>query len=355
MKTGSILVKLTFPTPWPVLHDLAMMESEEHGSSLQIKAFPSGVISFVVSDKTGELVRYISPRIMISDLGSTVAVIAFVWEESQPTKLYVNGVLVGDNPIDLISLTDRGKEDPVSTKHPEAAVKCREFVEMRSSVFTARVSKIDNSRRILSVDEQLEQLRQSIASLSGLFVEVSNGREHFLGHIATDLRALLYYKGNKFITSSYNPLLLRLAGLYGIELPVYFISANPIERFGIMDEATHTIDDPLLSTIRFDKKQELGDLCDCLGQRVIRVRFSGMEKQEIKGLSLNEVICAVATTIGSAHYDEAIPLEVDFIRNLFVGSKEGVLMKKMIMDLARVAIECAKYLLKQISNEKSKP
>jgi hypothetical protein len=352
MKTGSILVKLTFPTPWPVLHDLVMMESEERGDRVSVKALSSGVILFVVFDKTVKVVQYTSPQIMISDSGSTTAVIGFVWEENQSTKFYVNGVLVATNPVDLVSLADQGINDQVSITHPDAVTKCEKFVRMRNSAFTTAPSKVNNARRILTIGEQLVQLRQSISALSGLFVEVSNGREHFLGHVATDLRALLYYKENN---RNYNPLMLRLAGAYGIELPVYFITSNPIEKFGVVDEATHFIDDPLLSTIRFDKKQELGDLCDCLKQRVIRIRFPGMVSQEPKELSLNEVVLAVATTIGSAHYDAAIPLEVDFIRNLFVGSEGGALIKKIIMDLARVTIECAKYLLERIEQRGSIP
>lgn len=65
-------------------------------------------------------------------------------------------------------------------------------------------------------------------------------------------------------------------------------------------------------------------------------------------VSLNEVIFTASSTIGSAHYDDAVPLEVDFIRNLIVGTQHGPLLKKIILDLARVTVELSKYVIEEI-------
>ena len=136
MKTGSISINLIFPQPWPVTEEIVLIESNDQGKLVSINALISGAISFTVSDKTGQLVKYISPLIKISGDGQTFTVIAFVWEEKQPTRMYINGTLIDDEPVNLNPIARNIKSNPASKDHPKRLSACAQHVEERRKAFT---------------------------------------------------------------------------------------------------------------------------------------------------------------------------------------------------------------------------
>lgn len=355
IRVGSIIIQQQFPRPWPVdaVYSIYKVVSLDRATVTTVIANPSGSISFVLLNQGRPIIQYTSPRIIMSNYQRIHAVLAFVWEKDSPLKFFIDGQEVDKNDVHLNKIAPFVDTVHTSIDHPDRLEKCAVFVERRRKEFVS-TDKIRPNTIAVPEEEQFDQLKSAVQNLIILLEQSLSEQGNFYGHLATELRALLYYKDGRLRSYQYNPLLLRIAGSKGIELPVFFIPSivktelteNAME---ILDEAVYRVFDPFISIRRYHHRQQLNDLCCCLEQSVIRMQVEG---KTFKDISLKDVILNATVSLGAAHYDPEIPKEICLIKNIFSMRGDNTL-KKLIRDLTDTTINCANSVLARIELEQT--
>src|SRR5207249_62168 len=141
---------------------------------------------------------------------------------------------------------------------------------------------------------------------------IRQGKRHLIGHLAAELRALMYWYEKK---KTYNPLLLRLAGKFDLPLPIFFLKEENVPE--IVSKANLHVRRGHASILKTFPTQRLADLQEWLGSTVLDLRVikntGGVSQSEHKALIAKDVILEMSTTLGTAHYDEDVPLLLEML------------------------------------------
>jgi hypothetical protein len=160
------------------------------------------------------------------------------------------------------------------------------------------------------LDEQLDELVQAADALSELADQAMTGKKHLIPPLAAQLRSLIYWPNDR---PTWNPLLYRLASRRALPLPV-FAFPDDLNRPPVIDDAAYHAENLTASIVRRAPAEVLMDLQEYMRSTVQTVRTSsGMERLSIEG-----TLGATANTLGAAHYDEVIALDVDLLRTQVV-------------------------------------
>ena len=170
MNEGSLFAVIALPQPWPVQSAIMLFSMPQETLTLKLYAKPEGCLSFVVEEVC---------HIMV-------------------TPLTVSNI--------------------PSFDHPEATNACKNQMAWRKSLYSNPKTSAKQNRRMKTESEQIEELKNALDALTEVVLLVTQGKNYMIGHVATALRSLVYWKGQ-----NYSPLLIRLAGRFSLPLPIFAV------------------------------------------------------------------------------------------------------------------------------------
>ena len=251
-------------------------------------------------------------------------------------SLYLNGQeLQKDstgNPI-LVLPSEPLLPEERSTDHPNASAKCQKWIQNRKGMFSG--SKTPRTgRRLKNLQEEANDLSNSILRLRHLNQQIRDGHTYLLGTLAGEMRASVYWPIGRDAqpSQSYNPILLRMANVAHLPLPVYFVPHTPMPA-ELRAAVKHlTVDPP-----RLHREFGTDDVCD-LQESLVQttIRLGAAPGKTIKALDL---IKELAHTMGASHYDEDASefLEVLHAVRMSETDKATVLMCQVADTLASLS------------------
>jgi hypothetical protein len=191
----------------------------------------------------------------------------------------------------------------------------------------------------------LNELRNAISSLDALVRAVRDGQAEFVDDIASRLRALIYWSPSN---SSYNPLLLRLAARRRLPLPVFAFSDKHPRAPKVLEDAQLHISFNYPTPIRVYPKQRLMDLQSYL-QTTVQLDRSGAlvpigSSFAVWQQTANDIIRDAASTIGSANYDDTVPVGLDRLRQMRTTRTDS--LAPFLIKISLAVGELARYVLR---------
>ena len=349
MKEGTIFIVLKFPQPWPPQGEVEILSKGQGNSKIMLRGTPEGCLLFRITENDQEIARFISQRIRIVRAG--LALLDVKWTNNQ-VDMRINGLTVRaleevNDAEHLVETKEHVLHDPPSLNHPEAVKLCKEWMNWRKARYADPKSCAKKNRRLKTIEEQVAELQNSIASLVDLLVLIQNGRSHMLGHLATELRALVYWNGR-----NYNPLLLRVAGRFDLPLPVYMLEEKQ-DAPKILEDAQQRIETNEPSILKTIPNQKIVDVQEWLKTPIQRARFErkqeGTSSLHSEMTTAKDLILDTATALGSAHYDEDFSdhLELIYRTNVFgVSTLTYLLLRSSI-----VIIELGRFVLNDVTSK----
>lgn len=292
-----------WPSPWPPVSPGQFYFQEiGDGRFWRLMGHVDGHIEIILVSGTGEILR--SHHVQcIEAPPNTRAIVAFMWT-LETIEFYINGRPLEQFRDDAAVFVIDSKSQPLSPlsiENPDANQACHHWIEWRKRRFPQlKNQKVKSNRRVKTDFEEIEDLRRSLASLR-LLLERSKDNDLFLaGHLAAELRALVYWV--KDDDRSYNPLLLRIANKAHLPLPVYgFRELIPLPS-NIPIPRLHLVGNGLTLT-KSAPKHELMDLQDWLLTEAIQLNVFSLPDRS-RSITNAVFISEAANTLGCAHYDE---------------------------------------------------
>jgi hypothetical protein len=314
------------PRPWPPMDVRSLVRSPAGDCSICISGHPDGHLDLIVSRSDGTPVCAIaSERLAFS--GAGVVLVTVRWQGPNCT-LFINSreldAYQPDAPPRVFQTSDFAP-GPLSIDHPDGAAACHEWIENRKAKFSS-TGQVRRNRRSKELQEQAHDLRDALAALSYVLEGVKGGKLYLRGHLAAELRALVYWQNDTQRENSYNPLLLRLASKEDLPLPMYAMREPGIDAPAVLHEADLHFTGSFPEVIQTAPGQELMDLQEWLLTPVVIDRSSGTART----ISQKELISECANTLGSSHYDEDTSEFVDLLKHSSAGAMDvftGGLMK----------------------------
>jgi hypothetical protein len=288
----------------------------------ELRALSDGRLKFIVMDDVQRTIAsFTSQRIDVS--GQGFAAMFVTWSPDKISLLlhrmqagvqlteeeFLSGALLADAPgisSRSIFLPETPTSTNLSTDRVDASQACERWILNRRAKFSSpRLSRA----RLKTIHEQVDDLRRSVLCLKDISEQVVKGKNHLLGILATELRALVYWKKDAAREHNHNPLLLRLASKADLPLPVYVGQSCPWPESLPHASVYFSPNSPRLRSIF--QCDHLVDLQDWLDTVVMRI--DGMPN---KPLTAKDVISETAYTLGSAHYDEDVSEFIAILRDM---------------------------------------
>lgn len=210
------------------------------------------------------------------------------------------------------------------------------WIAKRQSMFPQQQTT-SSAHIILSPQQQENDLREIVTDLAEFVSEFQSGRKSRFRYIVPTLRALLLYKAN---SSTYDPLLLRLASFKLATLPVYVspLNSSTIDDYKINGLYPDFYGLSCPSVVPDPPCTVLVDFQEYLDSPALY--YQG---QAISPLVLIEKI---ANTQSIAHLDQRVPLSIEALKQIPVTFTETSL-EYYIVRLAKLTTEIAKLLLEK--------
>lgn len=354
MNNGTALVSCTFPRPWPPLEDIPFLILQTDAmTQCRIIAYPDGHLRFMMMRGDAQLGIYETQPILV--VGDGYAVVAVTWDGPVLT-VYINGqalhALEATTEVFVVNTSDRERVEQgtqLSLNTPAARIRCHNWMEWRKHRYGNTKGAAKKGRRLKTTAEQSVELQNAMGALSEITYFISVGKLHFLPNIAAQLRSLVYWKETG---STYNPLLLRLAGRLALPLPVF---AYPVSVTGLnigndISLPTYAFMGYGATIQRTNPQQELMDIQAWLESPAQIERFEDLPlsaTSEMKSsMTVNQIILESSTNFGIAHYDDDIPESLDRLRN--IKATEIELLTMFLLSSASVVISLGNYVLAEL-------
>ena len=220
MNEGSLFAVIALPQPWPVQSAIMLFSMPQETLTLKLYAKPEGCLSFVVEEVGVVLTNYSSQLLNVDEVG--IAQFTILWHNNEVT-LRINGQEILEwsrarNEVCHIMVTPLTVSNIPSFDHPEATNACKNQMAWRKSLYSNPKTSAKQNRRMKTESEQIEELKNALDALTEVVLLVTQGKNYMIGHVATALRSLVYWKGQ-----NYSPLLIRLAGRFSLPLPIFAV------------------------------------------------------------------------------------------------------------------------------------
>jgi hypothetical protein len=222
-----------------------------------------------------------------------------------------------------------------SIDEPLARSACEEWIKSRRSRFAKKTTQTKPGTRPKRLDEQLEELTQAVDALVELAEQARAGKKHMIPPLAAQLRSLIYWPNDR---PTWNPLLYRLASKRSLPLPVFSFPDDPNKPF-VVRQASYHAENLSPSIARRAPAEVVMDLQEYMRSTVQTVRTPEGEKW----LSIEVTLGAAANTLGAAHYDEIIKLDVDLLRMQI--ALNANLLHRLIIGLAETVAALGRYVI----------
>ena len=216
---------MSVPLSWPPANVIPFVQIPSHAgldNSVDSVAHPDGHISVRVSRADGSLVHE-SDFQRVKFVGHGSCPVALTWTPSR-ASVYLDARPLGSydpegRPLE-IQLSGALTPGPNSVDHPDSIVVCQSWIDNRQKKFASRPPR--DGRRTKTPLEQSQSLYDAARNLQAIETLIRvEGRREMIGHLAGDLRSLVYWEKDDKFDRSYNPLLFRMASKANLPLPVY--------------------------------------------------------------------------------------------------------------------------------------
>ncbi|GEM_PF-3127857 len=212
--------------------------------------------------------------------------------------------------------------DELSFENVEAKSVCASAMEERKRLCTEFWQKgpVSDDRRPKTVKEMLDELRVEQRLVHEAIQIYESDPSRFLILAGRVFRTLINWKPNSKnlrIHLNNNPLLFRVAGLFDIELPIYYLPNKSEDRPEILKEASVLYKIGIVGLFRELPGQVLIDLQDWM-LTIVQEREGASNPDGVpasrKEDSVIDLLAALADTAGSSHYDPSVPLSIDTMK-----------------------------------------
>jgi len=194
-----------------------------------------------------------------------------------------------------------------------------------------RVHESGANDRVLSLSEEIENLRDGLRALAEDVQRVRAGEKHRTNAMRAGLRELISDLGE-----SYRPLLQRVAGFLDLPLPIYAIPKGFLKTLG----ATHgfTTDSP--SCTKIFETQQIVDLSEWLRRPMLA------HPSRKHAFTFDEVIASSANFLGGAHSPAAVPPAIDEIART---TSAGISVNtQFLLRVAETIVELGRSVLRLV-------
>jgi hypothetical protein len=323
-KQGGVFTVLQFPYPWPPHTISRLLHVQQESATLELYAEPDGTLVFAFEDGQTRFEHH-TQRVDLTGPGWTTLSAGWI---SNSVELHVGGeALLSFELAKGASKVIRTTEHPIGAdpawRDADAPAACARWVEWRARTFGDAKQKPRPERRLKTQEEQVQELLRATHILHDLSALIQQGHAHLLGHLAAELRALIYWNGR-----SYDPLLLRLAARAGTPLPIYIISDDPPPVSGWSFHVRRG--EP--SIVKTVPTQIVVDLQHWLESAVFSANGSAElgrgAGESLRQLTVKDLIAGVADTLGAAHYDQDLPWAVESLSKI-----QGPVSDEVTLDL----------------------
>jgi hypothetical protein len=334
---------------WSVSKETLLGEIRRHELHCRLTQFEDGRIAFTLSDPKGEVFTIRTQKIQVDKPGAVLLMANWTANEK---CIYANGkkLLPADQTEETVvikaSPRSRIVDGPISFQQPEAKEACRKWIEWRAAYLGNPPAQAEPGRRLKSFLEQVGELERSQLLLRELISRAESGANHVVGAIATELRALVYWPKNQ--NRNYDPLLLRLAARRNAPLPVWAFVVRGYSDKALEDLANVSKSMESLALIHLPdiKKSETGqkliDLQAWLDDPFqLNAEGAGTKEYGKICVTNKELIKQISSIIGTSHYDEDIPVELDAFRNFF--GESGGEMNRMVVHVSKTVHDLISY------------
>ncbi|MCW3053278.1 MAG: hypothetical protein JWN14_2448 [Chthonomonadales bacterium] len=316
MKEGTIFLALVFPTPQPMFR-VKFFDGQIEGCHVDMFMWPDGHLEVNISSHTEKDLHHETQPIRV--LGTGRLRMFVLWQNfSVNVEIERIALLSFQSSQDTVvfETNDLGGSNLSAIGHPDELRNCENWIRWRQTHLS--LPKAARANRRLKTDaEQMQELEDELASLKDDINAVRQGKRNRLSKIAASLRGLLYWemrikRGQEVMSTTYNPLLLRMAARMELPLPLFAISESAYGYAAILDTATLQIRANRPSLQHVDSRQELMDL-----QEWLNVPMRGRTQPTVHNLiTAKSLIHDVANTLGGAHFDEDVDTTLDMLRDL---------------------------------------
>ena len=220
---GTLISILKLPHPWPPPRDYLIYGEED----MELIALTDGRLNLTALSPK---ISFTSQPIDTNSIKPRWVTLAIAWR-ALSFNLYINGQELQEcspgSPT-LLLPSAPPLPDERSTDDPNAFTKCQKWIQNRKGMFSG--SKTPRSgRRMKNLQEEANDLSNSIRRLRHLNQQIKEGNTYLLGTLAGEMRASVYWPIGRDAqpSQSYNPILLRMANVAELPLPVYFVPDVP--------------------------------------------------------------------------------------------------------------------------------
>lgn len=273
-----------------------------------------------------------------------MALVQLLWGK-ETRSLSINGREIAlasseSVPPHVVTLSNTTVPSVLSFSDPDVGVACKAWIDWRTRRYSGEKA-VKKKRRLKTLEQQFGELVSVVASLRDLSLLVGQGKHYLAGHLATELRALIYWKESK---SNYSPLLIRIAGRLGLPLPIYFFGDREFPPAG-MPEPAMAYTTNAASLIKTLPKQMVGDFQEWLSSLIFVVHV-GAEKADfdaIERISAKELILHIAAVHGAAHYDDDMPLSSEVVFGLYGPGRQQII--DFLLQCSNLVVNLGKFVL----------
>jgi len=352
LKTGdcmddfSVFLVISFPRPWPLPRRTTLGEFRQEGRLIYLVAYPDGHLEIAAGSQTlGITVRCHLQRLEIGGAPGDKAILSIVCADDQ-IDARINGqplkMLSESSGAAFVVNAQQRVTPSYSIDEPSARSACEKWIRSRQSRFANRKEKSKPGTRPKELDEQLEELVQAADALVELVEQASSGKKHMIPPLAAQLRSLIHWPNDG--SNCWNPLLYRLANRRSLPLPVFSFRDEPDKPL-IINEAAYHAENLSPSITRRAPAEVVMDLQEYMQSTVQTER----KLDRTKSLTVDEAVGATANTLGAAHYDEIIRLDVDLLRMQV--ALNASLLHRVIVGIAETVAVLARYVVHQYARQ----
>jgi len=345
MKEGSIFAVIYFPENWPPPLKSIIFQEKVNDSQICIFVNNEGQLEINIDSE-----NFTSQTILFTL--AKRGILSIFWDLNKTPKLkaFLNSVELKSydcKEIFYVKSQPEIKDYTLSFDHEEASTLCQEWISWRSGRYSSPKLYAKQYRRIKSIDQQIQDLNDSLASLNHYVCTFKNQERLFLMNTLPHLRSLLFWADRK--SKNYNPLLFRVAGYLKLPLPI----------FAFKDRIKNTIDNPLFSDALLHRdnnypsvtqqysNQELLDFQEWLNMEIIVDR----SEAEQKIYRWKDILFESANTISAAHFDDDIPIFIDKLQDSICFNTS--LFYNYIMTITQTTLTLGKYVISKAKNTSS--
>lgn len=309
---------------------------------------PDGTILFtVIDEKSNKSLDFVSqPFVIRGNKPRPIALVILADDDKCWVKQLSMGnvadILPNSPGVSPIILTELVTLPGKSFQSPNAVAECQPWIDNRRLKFAA-TKQVRPDRQSKSIDEEAQDLRNSILRINHFLRGIREGNQFLLGTLAGELRATVYWpKGrDDKPDAQYNPILLRMASKASLPLPVYCVPDVPFPP-AVPIDVRIKMDTPRIESVF--PSERIYDIQSILVRTVVYIT------QPPKEISGRDLIKELAHTMGAAHYDAENSDFIEVMHKMISGDADQV--THYLCDLGSAVAELSEWVLSELSRLK---